>query len=115
MKADAQSKSAPQYPYVPAHIAKPKECKKMYMITLPERMVLSVPKNMKLLAIPLFELYDNSVRCVPIASHQRLRGSRPAELHTWPLLAFLPLPLRRYGPQLAAIPHLLSKYNFIYA
>lgn len=34
------------------------------MITLPERMVLSVPKNMKLLAIPLFELYDNSVRCV---------------------------------------------------
>lgn len=36
---------------------------------------------MKLLAIPLFELYDNSVR---------------------------------YGPQLAAIPHLLSRYNFIY-
>jgi hypothetical protein len=27
-------------------------------------MVLSVPKNMKLLAIPLFELYDNSVRSV---------------------------------------------------
>ena len=53
-----------QYPYVPAHIAKPKECKKLYMITLPEKMVLSVPKNMKLLAIPLFELYDNSVRCV---------------------------------------------------
>ena len=34
------------------------------MITLPEKMVLSVPKNMKLLAIPLFELYDNSVRSV---------------------------------------------------
>jgi cleavage and polyadenylation specificity factor subunit 5 len=90
-----------KYPYVPAHIAKPKECKSLYMITLPERskrflfiglrmivadfastVVLSVPKNMKLLAIPLFELYDNSVR---------------------------------YGPQLAAIPHLLSRYNFIYA
>lgn len=41
--------------------------------------VLSVPKNMKLLAVPLFELYDNSAR---------------------------------YGPQLSAIPHLLSKYNF---
>ena len=25
------------YPYVPAHIAKPKECKSLYMITLPER------------------------------------------------------------------------------
>lgn len=70
------------YPYVPAHISKPKECKKLYMVTLPEKMVLSVPKNMKLLAIPLFELYDNSVR---------------------------------YGPQLAALPHLLSRYNFIYA
>jgi cleavage and polyadenylation specificity factor subunit 5 len=44
--------------------------------------VLSVPKNMKLLAIPLFELYDNAVR---------------------------------YGPQLAALPHLLSRYNFIMA
>lgn len=41
--------------------------------------VLSVPKNMKLLAVPLFELYDNTVR---------------------------------YGPQLSAIPHLLSRYNF---
>lgn len=44
---------------------------------LPE--VLSVPKNMKLLAVPLFELYDNTAR---------------------------------YGPQLSAIPHLLSRYNF---
>jgi cleavage and polyadenylation specificity factor subunit 5 len=40
---------------------------------------LSVPKNMKLLAVPLFELYDNTAR---------------------------------YGPQLSAIPHLLSRYNF---
>jgi cleavage and polyadenylation specificity factor subunit 5 len=38
-----------------------------------------VPKNMKLLAVPLFELYDNT---------------------------------QRYGPQLSAIPHLLSRYNF---
>ena len=41
--------------------------------------VLSVPKNMKLLAVPLFELYDNTAR---------------------------------YGPQLSAIPHYLSRYNF---
>ena len=38
-----------------------------------------MPKNMKLLAVPLFELYENNAR---------------------------------YGPQLAAIPHLLSRYNF---
>lgn len=39
---------------------------------------LSVPKNMKILAVPLFELYDNTTK---------------------------------YGPQLSAIPHLLSRYK----
>ncbi|KAK4232109.1 nucleotide hydrolase-domain-containing protein [Podospora fimiseda] len=67
------------YPFVPAHITRPKECKKLYLIELPESKTLSVPKNMKLLAVPLFELYDNT---------------------------------QRYGPQLSAIPHLLSRYNF---
>ncbi len=42
--------------------------------------VLAVPKNMKLLAIPLFELYDNAAR---------------------------------YGPQLSAIPHLLSRCVYL--
>jgi cleavage and polyadenylation specificity factor subunit 5 len=41
--------------------------------------VLSVPKNMKLLAVPLFELYDNT---------------------------------QRYGPQLSAIPHYLSRFRW---
>ena len=83
------------YPFIPAHVTRPKECKKLYFIQLPRSSmfaqnttgyhtnrrieVLSVPKNMKLLAVPLFELYDNT---------------------------------GRYGPQLSAIPHLLSRYNF---
>lgn len=93
------------YPFLPAHVTRPKECKKLYFIQLPKSSahapnphrfhpparngfaeqwvcaaeVLSVPKNMKLLAVPLFELYDNTAR---------------------------------YGPQLSAIPHLLSRYNF---
>lgn len=69
------------YPYLPAHVTRPRECKKLYLIKLPSSKVLSVPKNMKLLAVPLFELYDNTAR---------------------------------YGPQLSAIPHLLSRYNFQY-
>ncbi|GAA5964325.1 hypothetical protein JCM21900_001844 [Sporobolomyces salmonicolor] len=69
------------YPYIPAHITKPKEVKTWYLIQLPGHQVLTVPKNMKLIALPLFELYDNAVR---------------------------------YGPQLAAIPQLLSRFNFIY-
>ncbi|KAF2673642.1 cleavage and polyadenylation specificity factor, 25 kDa subunit [Microthyrium microscopicum] len=67
------------YPFIPAHVTRPKECKKLYFIQLPRSKVLSVPKNMKLLAVPLFELYDN---------------------------------VQRYGPQLSAIPHLLSRYRF---
>ncbi|KOS19226.1 Cleavage and polyadenylation specificity factor subunit 5 [Escovopsis weberi] len=67
------------YPFIPAHVTRPKECKKFYFIQLPKSKVLSVPKNMKLLAVPLFELYDNTAR---------------------------------YGPQLSAIPHILSRYNF---
>ncbi|KAI4168131.1 MAG: hypothetical protein LQ348_007558 [Seirophora lacunosa] len=67
------------YPFLPAHVTRPKECKKLYYIQLPKSKVLSVPKNMKLLAVPLFELYDNTAR---------------------------------YGPQLSAIPHLLSRYRF---
>ena len=108
-----------QYPFVPAHITKPKECKKLFLVQLPERSewlivsgnvtfvltdglarleVLAVPKNMKLLAIPLFELYDNAARYVRISNIL----SHPLN---WPC---------SYGPQLSAIPHLLSRYNFIY-
>ena len=86
------------YPFIPGHVTRPKECKKLYHIQLPKSSrcrgciqlednadhiaeVLSVPKNMKLLSVPLFELYDN---------------------------------VGRYGSQLTAIPHLLSRYNFEY-
>lgn len=34
----------------------------MYLVPLPEKKVLSVPRNMKLIAVSLFELYDNSSR-----------------------------------------------------
>lgn len=67
------------YPYLPPHTTRPKECKKLYLIRLPPGKVLSVPKNMKLLAVPLFELYDNTAR---------------------------------YGPQLSALPHYLSRYRW---
>jgi len=69
------------YPYLPAHVTKPKECKKLYMVRLSERMVFAVPKNFKLLAVPLFELYDNAAR---------------------------------YGPVIASLPHLISRYDFAY-
>lgn len=67
------------YPYLPVHCTRPKELKKLYLIQLPAAKVLCVPKNMKLLAVPLVDLYDNTAR---------------------------------FGPQLSAIPHYLSRYRF---
>jgi cleavage and polyadenylation specificity factor subunit 5 len=57
-----------QYPYIPPHITKPKECKKLFMVLLPESCTFAVPKNLKLLAVPLFEMYDNPQRYGPIIS-----------------------------------------------
>jgi len=57
-----------QYPYIPPHITKPKECKKLFVINLPEHCIFAVPKNMKLLAVPLFEMFDNVQRYGPIIS-----------------------------------------------
>ncbi|KAH9647147.1 pre-mRNA cleavage factor Im 25 kDa subunit [Citrus sinensis] len=51
------------YPYCPPHITKPKECKKLFLVHLSEREYFAVPKNLKLLAVPLFELYDNVQFC----------------------------------------------------
>jgi len=58
----------PQYPYIPAHITSPKEHKKMYLVQLPEKALFAVPRNYKLVAAPLFELYDNSAGYGPIIS-----------------------------------------------
>lgn len=72
---------APQYPYIPAHITRPKEHKRLYVVQLPEKALFSVPRNYKLVAAPLFELYDNSTG---------------------------------YGPVIASLPQVLSRFNFVY-
>jgi cleavage and polyadenylation specificity factor subunit 5 len=59
---------APRYPYIPAHITKPKEHIRMYLVQLGEKATFSIPKNYKLVAAPLFELYDNSQGYGPIIS-----------------------------------------------
>ncbi|CAE1303822.1 NUDT21 [Acanthosepion pharaonis] len=58
----------PQYPYVPAHITKPKEHKRLFLVQLPEKALFAVPRNYKLVAAPLFELYDNAAGYGPIIS-----------------------------------------------
>ncbi|AFR96716.2 cleavage and polyadenylation specificity factor subunit 5 [Cryptococcus neoformans C23] len=53
------------YPYAPAHVSYPKECKKLYLVNLPPNKTFAVPANMKLHAIPVFEFYDNAARYGP--------------------------------------------------
>ncbi|CAO2612195.1 Cleavage and polyadenylation specificity factor subunit 5 [Lemmus lemmus] len=67
----------PQYPYIPAHNTKPKEHKKLFLVQHQEKALVAVPKNYKLVAAPLFELYDNAPGFGPIISSlpQLLEGS----------------------------------------
>ena len=50
------------YPYLPAHVTRPKETRAVFVCQLPEKALFAVPKNSKLLAVPLFELYGNEAR-----------------------------------------------------
>lgn len=50
----------PWYLYIPAHITKPKEHKKLFSVQLQEKALFANPKNYKLVAAPLLELYDNT-------------------------------------------------------
>jgi len=59
---------APRYPYIPAHITKPKEHIRLFLVQLGEKAVFAVPRNYKLVAAPLFELYDNAQGYGPIIS-----------------------------------------------
>lgn len=71
-----------EYPYCPTHITRPKEERRLYLVPLPSKCFFAVPKHLKLLAVPLYELYDNQ---------------------------------QRYGPVIASIPMLLSRYQISYA
>jgi len=57
-----------QYPYIPPHITKPKEHRKLFLVQLQEKAYFAVPRNYKLVAAPLFELYDNAQGYGPIIS-----------------------------------------------
>ena len=107
------------YPYLPAHITRPKEVKKLFLVPMPERCYLAVrgasapatsrhmralraapddadnsynyshpvccgqvPRNAKLLAVPLFEIHENTAR---------------------------------YGPVIAALPYMVSRFRLTMA
>jgi len=53
-----------------------KEMKKIFLVQLPPQCSFAVPKNLKLIAVPLFELYDNVGRFGNIIANIPLSLSR---------------------------------------
>ncbi len=56
------TKEMPLLPYLPAHITTPAEVHETFLVHLPSKLVLSVPKNLKVIAVPIFELYKQEAR-----------------------------------------------------
>ncbi|KAL8498035.1 hypothetical protein ACS0TY_021392 [Phlomoides rotata] len=56
------------YPYLPPNIKRPKECTKLFLVRLPPSRRFIVPKNFRLLAVPLCQLHDNDETYGPIIS-----------------------------------------------
>jgi len=50
------------YPYLPVHITRPKEVRKLFLVHLPERCYFAVPSNLKLVAIPLYECCEGHAK-----------------------------------------------------
>ncbi|KAL2534317.1 Pre-mRNA cleavage factor Im 25 kDa subunit 1 [Abeliophyllum distichum] len=56
------------YPCLPQNIKRPKECTKLFLVKLPASRRFTVPKNFKLLAVPLCQIHDNEKIYGPIIS-----------------------------------------------
>ncbi|KAK3121645.1 hypothetical protein QOZ80_8BG0657870 [Eleusine coracana subsp. coracana] len=56
------------FPYMPPSFRTPKECIKLFLIRLPMSRRFVVPRNMKLLAVPLSQIHGNAQVYGPIIS-----------------------------------------------
>jgi cleavage and polyadenylation specificity factor subunit 5 len=56
------------HPFLPPNVKHPKECTKLFLVKLPESRRFTVPKNMKLLSVPLCQIRENQKTYGPIIS-----------------------------------------------
>ena len=47
------------YPYLPPHVSKAKETRKVYHVPTPEFLKFIVPRNLKLVAVPLIDVHND--------------------------------------------------------
>ncbi|XP_077238996.1 homolog of CFIM-25 [Tasmannia lanceolata] len=57
-----------QYPYLSPNVKRPKECTKLYLVKLPKNQQFIVPRNLKVLAVPLCQIHGNHKTYGPIIS-----------------------------------------------
>ena len=88
------------YPYVPAHVSRPKECARVWLVSMPDSGTFAVARSPEqgtvanvaglnkpsanedaIVAVPLFEVYENAAK---------------------------------YGSMVAAIPHMVSRFNTVF-
>ncbi|XP_072995982.1 pre-mRNA cleavage factor Im 25 kDa subunit 1 [Typha latifolia] len=56
------------FPYLPPNTRRPKQCIKLFLVRLPMSRQFVVPKNLKMLAVPLCQIHDNAEVYGPIIS-----------------------------------------------
>lgn len=129
------------YPYLPPNIKRPKvilisnllsyiyaaarsswpvqclpfqECTKLFLVKLPPSRRFIVPKNFRLLAIPLCQLHDNDEVHATDTYHAK---KSLFSCLLWNRLLIFPglvrtFILQTYGPIISGVPQLLSKFSF---
>merc|ERR1711920_435916 len=50
------------YPYLPTHVSNPKEILKLYFVQLPERCSFSILENCTIVAVPIFDFFNNATQ-----------------------------------------------------
>uniref|UniRef100_A0A1J3IWJ3 Pre-mRNA cleavage factor Im 25 kDa subunit n=1 Tax=Noccaea caerulescens TaxID=107243 RepID=A0A1J3IWJ3_NOCCA len=56
------------FPFLPPNVKHPKECKKLFLVRLPLNQQFVVPRNFKLVAVPLCQIHENEKTYGPIIS-----------------------------------------------
>mmetsp|Transcript_161778 Transcript_161778/g.286799 ORF Transcript_161778/g.286799 Transcript_161778/m.286799 type:complete len:220 (+) Transcript_161778:49-708(+) len=73
------------YPYLPQHVTRPKECIKIYQVSLPERCVFAVPPKERLVAVPFFDIFEEPQAYGPMLGNVPQLASKYAmSLHDLP-------------------------------
>lgn len=65
------------FPYVPAHVTAPKEVCSQFLVKLPPHATFSVPKNFKIVSVPLMEIFGNA------KSYGAINSSLPTVLNRY--------------------------------